>query len=209
MKLIIGDKSLSSWSMRAWLVMRASGIPFKEIYIKLDQPQTKSKILRYSPSGRVPALVDGSITVWDSLAIAEYLAEKEPSLWPQDSAARAEARSYCAEMHSGFTALRAQLSMDLLLKMRVRHLETATLADIRRLIQLWELALKKYGGPYLFGEFSIADAFFAPVAFRFISYGIDIRSNLAKKYMRQLQKNSWVNEWVRSAQRERPSQLKM
>lgn len=205
MQLVIGDRSLSSWSMRAWLVTRASGLKFKEIYIKLDQPETKKKILRHSPSGRVPALIDGKIKIWDSLAIAEYLAEKVPTLWPDDPKLRALARSACAEMHSGFASMRSQLSMDLHLKTRVRHLEASTLNDINRILELWTMALKTSGGPYLFGEFSITDAFFAPVVFRFFSYGIDIRDRKIRKYMEVIQSDAFVREWTAKAKREKPT----
>src|SRR5688572_19934199 len=126
--LVIGDKSLSSWSMRPWLVLKAANLEFREILISLDRPRTKQEIRRYSPSGRVPVLLHGETAVWDSLAICEYIAEIDPLLWPVDASARAEARSYAAEMHSSFVALRRQLSMDLHLKVRVRHLDADTIA---------------------------------------------------------------------------------
>jgi glutathione S-transferase len=185
--------------------MRASGLKFQEIYIRLDRPETRKKILRYSPSGRVPALVDGRIQIWDSMAIAEYLAEKVPTLWPQEPHARAVARAICAKMHSGFSGLRSQLSMDLHLKMRVRHLEKATLADINRILEIWKSSLRLSGGPYLFGEFSIADAFYAPVVFRFLSYGIEIRDKKSLKYMDIIQSDPFVREWVAAAKKEKPS----
>ena len=203
MKLIIGDKSLSSWSMRAWLVLRASGLSFKEVIVKLDKPNTKAKILKYSSTGRVPALIDGRIQMSDSLAIAEYIAEKVPTLWPLDPELRALARSACAEMHSGFMGLRQQLSMDLHLNIHLRHLEAATLADIRRILDLWRSSLKKSGGPYLFGEFSIADAFFAPVVYRFKSYGVEIRDRKIQKYMSMIEMDPFVHEWVAAARREK------
>lgn len=209
-KLIIGDRNLSSWSMRPWLAMKASGLHFKEIQVLLDRPTTGKQIKRYSPSGKVPVLINGKTTVWDSLAICEYIAELAPKkqLWPKDSTQRAIARSYVAEMHSGFTSLRSQLSMDIHLRMKFKHLQPGTISDIERILELWERALKKSGGPFLFGEFGIVDAFYAPVIFRFISYGLEIKNRHALKYMRSMQNYSAVKEWVKKANIEKAYYLK-
>ncbi len=203
--LIIGDKSFSSWSMRAWLVAVQSGLPFKEINIKLDQAGTAAQIAKYSPSGKIPALKLGKIVIWDSLAIAEYLNDLSPEaqLWPEDIGARALARSYAAEVHSGFTNLRTQLSMDIRLQCEIRHLSDGTVADINRILDMWRTALKVSEGPYLFGEFCIADAFFAPMVFRFISYGIKIKDPMIRKYMKNIIEHHGVQFWVEEAMKEK------
>lgn len=150
-------------------------------------------------------LLHGKTHIWDSLAICEYIHELDPdkNLWPQDAKARAIARSYVAEMHSGFTSLRSQLSMDISLRTHIKHLAPQTLADIARIVDLWEAALGQSGGPYLFGSFGIADAFYAPVVFRFLSYGIDIRNARCRKYMNTVVGTSFVKDWVKSAKKER------
>lgn len=203
--LIIGDKTLSSWSMRAWLVAVQSGLPFKEIMIPLDQPDTAKKILKYSPAGKVPALRNGKMIIWDSLAIAEYLNELSPEaqLWPEDIGARALARSYAAEMHSGFTSLRSQLSMDLQYKGNAKHLSPGTIKDIERILEMWKTALKVSEGPYLFGDFCIADAFFAPVVFRFLSYNVQIKDKMIRQYMQNIQDHHGVQFWVEEALKEK------
>ncbi|WII71200.1 glutathione S-transferase family protein [Bdellovibrio sp. 22V] len=200
-ELIIGDKTYSSWSMRAWLVAVQSGLPFKEILIKLDTPKTGQNIAKYTNSGKVPALKHGKTIVWDSLAIAEYLNELSPEaqLWPADPALRALARSYSAEVHSGFMSLRSQLSMDLQLKSEARHLLSGTVKDIERILFMWEGALQKSEGPYLFGEFTIADAFFAPIVFRFLSYGVKIKNKTALSYMENIQEHHGVQFWLEEA----------
>ncbi|AFY02837.1 glutathione S-transferase family protein [Bdellovibrio bacteriovorus] len=203
--LIIGDKTFSSWSMRAWLVAVQSGLPFREINITLDQPKTAEQIAKFSPSGKVPALKQGKIILWDSLAIAEYLNELSPEakLWPEDIGARALARTYAAEVHSGFASLRSQLSMDLKHTEEVRHLTPGTIADINRILEMWTNALKVSEGPYLFGDFSIADAFFAPIVFRFLSYKIQIKDKMAKAYMKNIQDHHGVQFWVEEAMKEK------
>ena len=205
-KLVIGDKNLSSWSMRAWLAAKASEIPFEEILVRLDTPDTKSKLQKYSPSQRVPCLIDGDLRIWDSLAIAEYLAEMAPDkeLWPKHAAKRALARSMTAEMHSGFAALRNQLSMDLRLSIQVRHLTADTISDIRRVVDLWSNAVKVSDGPYLFGRFGIVDAFYAPVVFRFMSYGIEVKSPECQRYMSAIRENRIVKEWFDAGIKEEP-----
>jgi glutathione S-transferase len=204
--LVIGDKHLSSWSMRPWLALRAAKIPFTEKLIQLDRPSTAKSIAQYSPSGRVPLLIDGKLHIWDSLAICEYVAEKFPdlSLWPKDSKQRAQARSVVAEMHSGFANLRGQLSMDLQLKMQVKHLTPGTIGDIKRILAIWG----EYSGKskkFLFGEFGIADAFFAPVVFRFRSYGVAIKDKQALAYMDRVAKHPACQEWFKAAQKEAPN----
>jgi glutathione S-transferase len=177
--LVIGTKNWSSWSLRPWLLMRAAEIPFTEIEIQLRQPDSAAEIARHSPSGRVPVLklAEGG-TVWDSLAIAETLAERHPdkALWPREARARAEARAIAAEMHSGFQALRSEMPMDCLAHMPVTQPSEAVQHDITRIRSIWSGARAAYGagGPFLFGPFSIADAMYAPVVSRFRTYGVSL-----------------------------------
>jgi glutathione S-transferase len=176
--LVIGDKNLSSWSLRPWIALKHCGIPFAEECIRLRQPETRPAILRHTPSGKVPALKTRTGVVWDSLAILEYLAERHPDhqLWPQDEEARAVARSIAAEMHSGFVTLRNDMSMDLLATLPAPPIGGALEADIRRIVATWKDTRAAFGdgGPFLFGAFSNADAMFAPVATRFRTYGVDL-----------------------------------
>ena len=175
--LVIGTKAWSSWSLRPWLLMRESGLPFEEIEITLRQPTTPAAIARHSPSGKVPVLTlaDG-FSIWDSLAIAEFLAGRHPEkkLWPDEERARAEARSVSAEMHSGFPALRNELPMDFGARRETPALSEAASRDISRIRSIWTGARAAYAGrgPFLFGPFCIADAMYAPVVSRFRSYGI-------------------------------------
>ncbi|MDQ7988691.1 MAG: glutathione S-transferase family protein [Candidatus Dactylopiibacterium sp.] len=204
MKLIIANRTYSSWSLRAWLAARASKHPFEEQLILLRQPDTRARILQWSPSGKLPCLIDNGLAVWDSLAIAEYLAEEQPAMWPLDGAARALARSVSAEMHSGFQALRNQMPMNL-------HREGQPLArsspelevDIRRIEALWTDCLTRFGGhePYLFGAWSIADMMFAPVCLRFHSYGVTL-SGAARDYVAAVLAHPHVVEWCEAAQAE-------
>lgn len=173
--LYIGDKNLSSWSLRPWLTLKQTGVPFTEKIIRLGQKTTRADILDKSPNGLVPCLVDGDVTVWDSLAIAEYLAESFPekNLWPKDKAARAQARAISAEMHSGFSALRTVWPM-VFAREGMRHIQPdAVRKDVARIAEIWTSAREKFGagGPFLFGDFSIADAMYAPVVSRFVTYG--------------------------------------
>ncbi len=175
MEILIGDKNLSSWSMRPWLALKRTGAPFVEIPIKLREEATPEAIRAAgSPSGLVPILKDGEAVIWDTLAICEYLAEKFPAarLWPEDASARAMGRCAAAEMHAGFAALRAQCWMDIAGRSTVR-VSDATAADVRRIVELWSGLLDRFGGPFLVGPWSIADAFFTPVATRLRTYGID------------------------------------
>lgn len=180
MELLIGDKVWSSWSMRPWLALKHTGAPFTETLIRLRRESSDevrdAAIAAGSPSGMVPALKDGAVTVWDSLAISEYLAERFPAagLWPADPAARAVGRSAAAEMHSGFASLRGECPMDLS-RREPATLTPATEENVRRIIALWRELLKRFGGPFLLGaDWSIADAFYTPVASRFRGYHIHL-----------------------------------
>ncbi|WP_332769743.1 glutathione S-transferase family protein [Phenylobacterium sp.] len=178
MELVIGTKRWSTWSLRPWLALKRTGAPFTETLIALRQAdhQTEAAILPHSPSGMVPALKDGDLLIWDSLAICEYLAEKFPDarLWPADPALRALARAAASEMHSGFQSLRGECPMALEAPPKVATLSEATQKNIRRIVALWSELLTRSGGPFLAGEWSIADAFYAPVATRFRTYGVHL-----------------------------------
>jgi glutathione S-transferase len=182
--LYVGNRNYSSWSIRGSLLVRHSGLPCEEIVIPLDTAESKTRIAAVSPSGRLPVLHAGDVVVWDSLAIAEFLHERRPEagLWPRDPAARARARSVCAEMHAGFDALRTQMPMD----MRGRHSVPSTpelAADIARIDALWAACRSEHGrgGAFLFGEWSAADAMYAPVVSRFRTYGVEL-SPIAAAY---------------------------
>ena len=175
MELIIGTRKWSSWSLRPWLALKRTGAPFSETLITLREVGVTEEIAKYSPSGRVPVLREGELVVWDSLAICEYLADRFPAahLWPKDLERRAEARAATAEMHSGFPSLRGECPMDIGLR-TVADLAEATRDDIRRIVGLWRDLRCRHGadGPFLLGAWSIADAFFTPVATRLRSYGV-------------------------------------
>ena len=199
--LIIGNKNYSSWSMRPWVAMTAFGIPFQEVRVLLDQQDTATKIAAYSACGRVPVLLAGEMTIWDSLAICEYLAEQFPDkhLWPQDVAARAMARCVCAEMHSGFTGLRTDMSMNIKATLPGRGRTAAAQADIGRISEIWEECLSRFGHhQFLFGEFSIADAYFAPVVMRFRTYGVSLAPAL-NAYCERVQAHPAVARWITEA----------
>lgn len=176
MELVIGTRRWSTWSMRPWLAMRRAGLDFRETLVDLRQEEgrTAAAILSHSPSGLVPALKVDGLTVWDSLAICEYLAERYPGarLWPAAAAARAMARSAAAEMHAGFAALRQEAPMALDEAPRTLSLSPATQANVRRIVGLWREMLGRFGGPFLAGDWSIADAFYTPVATRFRTYRV-------------------------------------
>ncbi len=176
--LVIGDKNISSWSLRPWIALKACRIPFVEERVRLRQPDTRAEILRVSPSGKVPALKTETGIVWDSLAILEYLAEHHPGcrLWPSDEEAWTAARSISAEMHSGFVTLRNDMPMDLLARLPAPTITPALETDIRRIVAIWHDARTRFGagGPFLFGAFTNADAMYAPVATRFRTYGVDL-----------------------------------
>jgi glutathione S-transferase len=206
MKLIIGDKNNSSWSMRPWLVLRHFGIPFEEIMIRLGQPDSSANILAQSPSGKLPCLVtDAGDAVWESLAIMETLAELFPqhAMWPRDAAARAHARSISAEMHAGFADVREQMSMNIQHQAFGRELTAGALANVKRIDLIWRNCLKAHGGPFLFGkEFGIADAMFAPVVMRFNSYAPKL-SEAALAYGAHVTALPAVAEWIEGARKER------
>jgi glutathione S-transferase len=176
MELVIGNKAWSTWSMRPWLVLKHAGAEFSERLVPLRQGDaTEAAIARHSPSGLVPALIDGDLTVWDSLAICEYVAERFPEarLWPVDPKARALARAATSEMHSGFSSLRGECPMDLVAEPHVAELSEATHKNLRRIARLWDSMLGRLGGPWLAGgEWGIVDAFFTPVATRLRTYGV-------------------------------------
>lgn len=202
-KLIIGDKHISSWSLRPWLLMKFFKIPFEEITIPLKRPETNQNILQYSPSGKVPALLDGDLLIWDSLSIMEYLHEKYPEkkMYPQNISDRAHARSVSMEMHSGFAKMRERLNFDLKKNLTDFDFGDAT-PDIERIKHLWKTQLEKSGGPFLFGDFSIADAMFAPVvAGRFKSYGVPVEG-VVKKYCETILNLSEVKLWCEEALKE-------
>ena len=201
MKLVIGNKNYSSWSMRPWIVMKAFSIPFEEVRISLDHPDTSKHIAEYSLAGRVPVLVVGDITVWDSLAICEYLAERFPEkeLWPHDHEARAIARSICAEMHSGFTGLRSAMWMNIRASFPGKGRTPQAQADIGRVTEIWEDCLARSGQHgFLFGDFSIADAYYAPVVMRFRTYGVWLPPAL-QAYMNRVIAHPAVAQWMREA----------
>jgi glutathione S-transferase len=207
LQLVIGNKNFSSWSLRPWLLLKQAGLPFREIPVHLRQADTKAQILAHSPSGKVPALIDGDLTVWDSLAICEYLAEKASlnhvDLWPADPKARAEARSVSAEMHSGFAALRQQMSMEVAASRPGEGQTPEVLADIARIAALWTSSRERFAaaGPFLFGDFSVADAMYAPVAFRFHTYGVELPP-LAAAYRDTLLALPAMREWAAGARAE-------
>jgi glutathione S-transferase len=199
--LVIGNKNYSSWSMRPWVAMVAFGIPFNEVRVLLDQPDTSTRIAEYSAAGRVPVLIAGDMTIWDSLAICEYLAEQfqEKHMWPQDVAARAMARSVVAEMHSGFAGLRSAMSMNIRQHMPGRGRTPEAQGDIGRISEIWEECMSRFGHhQFLFGDFSIADAFFAPVVMRFRTYGVALAPAL-QAYCDRMQAHPAVARWVREA----------
>jgi len=203
--LVIGNKNYSSWSLRPWLVLRHFGVPFEEVRLPLDTREFELNIGRYSPSGRVPVLLDGGLRVWESLAICEYVAERYVmgEAWPGDREARAAARAVSCEMHAGFTALRSELPMNCRGHRAGVVPTPAARADIDRITALWHDCRSRWGGagPWLFGEFSIADAMYAPVALRFDTYGVDIPA-AAEAYVGALLAHPALQEWVVEARAE-------
>ena len=176
--LVIANKLYSSWSLRAWLLLKAFDIPFREMVIAMYKPDTRARILEFSPSGKVPVLIRGDLTVWESLAIVESLAEwfPEHAIWPRDPNARAHARSVSSEMHAGFTGLRSSCPMNLTKTFQPRDRGEPVTSDVQRLEVIWREARQRFGGdgPYLYGDFSAADAMFAPVVSRLRTYGFDL-----------------------------------
>ncbi|MDP3814081.1 glutathione S-transferase family protein [Pseudomonas sp.] len=203
--LVIGDKTYSSWSLRAALAMELAGVAYSELLIPLDQPDSSARIRVHSPTARVPLLKTEDGPVWDSLAIAEYLAERFPEahLWPRGQYARAVARSVCAEMHSGFVALRTQLPMDLKRDQALAELPADAQADIQRICALWAECRAGFGqdGPFLFGHASLADAFFAPVAARLHGYQVALPA-VAAAYVTTIYQWPAFQRWYQAAQEE-------
>ena len=208
--LVIGNKNYSSWSMRPWVLMKQAGIPFQEEKVRFDafnDPESdfKKTMLKLNPAGRVPVLVDDGFCVWDTLAIAETLAEKFPDrqLWPRDAQARARARSVCAEMHSGFTALRSHCPMNIEASLPqvgalVWRDQPAVRADVQRLTAMWSELLQQHKGPMLFGDFGIADAYFAPVCMRLRTYQLPVPGAVTD-YIRRVCALPGVKAWIADA----------
>jgi glutathione S-transferase len=209
-RLVIGNKNGSSWSLRPWLAMTHAGLPFAEVNIDLRAPDAKARILAHSPAGKVPALIVDGEVIWDSLAIIEFLAEAHPeaALWPASRVARAVARSISAEMHSGFQELRNQCPMDFLARTPKPDLSAEVAADVRRIVSIWRDCRHRFGaeGPFLFGQFSAADAMYAPVASRFRTYLPDLAPHgddgTARVYVDTLFALPAMAQWEREARAE-------
>ncbi len=203
--LIIGNKNYSSWSLRPWLFLKHHGIAFEEIRIPLYRDDSPARIAAYSPSGKVPVLIDGDVTVWDSLAIFEYLAERFPETrgWPAATGDRAQARSLAAEMHAGFSALRSHCNMNCRRTPAPKALPEAVSKEVARINQIWRECREQYGndGPWLLGQFSILDAMYAPLALRFHSYQLEAGS-AAQEYMTTVLEHPAVAEWIAAGQAE-------
>lgn len=209
--LVIGNKNYSSWSLRPWLAMRMAGLAFDEVRVPLYAEGSKEKLRQFSPTGKVPCLVDetasGRLVVWDSLAICEYVNEQHANgeLWPADAVSRAQARAYCAEMHAGFVPLRQNLPMDMRTDRsklgETRQAIPEVASDIARIRALWLQALQDSGGPFLFGSFSIADAFFAPVVTRFLTYGVSLSTELSH-YAQNVMQLAPMQAWLADARAE-------
>jgi glutathione S-transferase len=209
LQLVIGNKNYSSWSMRPWVLLTQAQIPFQEVMVRFDSfdanSQFKQAISAINPVGKVPALVDGDLTVWDTLAIAEYVAEQFPDkhLWPADRAARARARSICAEMHSGFTALRSSCPMNIEAQLAqtgalIWRDQPAVRVDVARLVDMWGALLTRYKGPMLFGAFTVADAYFAPVCMRLKTYALPLPEPIAA-YVQRVCELPGVQAWIEGA----------
>ena len=201
--LIIGNRNYSSWSLRPWMLLRHLRVTFEEILIQLDTPGFKDEVEKYGPSGRVPVLTHGALSVWDSLAICEYVAEFAGRGWPKDTHARAVARSVSAEMHSGFAHLRMEWPMNARARNRHTPMTPNLEADIDRVDEIWNDCRSRFGasGPWLFGEYSVADAMFAPVVLRFKTYGARV-SETARWYLATALEDAALQEWVQAAQGE-------
>jgi glutathione S-transferase len=201
-KLILGNKTYSSWSLRGWLVAKQAGFNFAEVVVPLRKAGTRAEIQKYSAAGKVPTLIVDGEPIWDSLAIAEYLAERFPEkgLWPADAAARRLARCVSAEMHSGFPALRRALPMDLSKHYPDRPITSDVQADIDRIGQIWSDCRERFGsgGDFLFGAFCIADAFYAPVVTRFRTYGVKL-DPVAEAYCTAVTETPWMRDWAAAA----------
>jgi len=208
LKLYIGNKNYSSWSLRPWLLMRQSGIPFTEVPLRLsfeDDSAFKQALAGINPAARVPVLVDDGFAVWDSLAIAEYLADKFPDqvLWPRDAKHRARARSLCAEMHSGFGALRSNCPMNIEASLpeigaRLLAENVGLRRDLQRIVDMWTQQLQASGGPFLFGAFGIVDAYFAPVTWRIVGYGLPVTDTI-RQYVAAVHALPAMRAWTEAA----------
>jgi glutathione S-transferase len=208
--LVVGTRNWSSWSLRPFVALKATGAPHDIIDIRLrqlDSPTTREQILKHSPAGKVPILKipqgDGTLTIWDSLAICEALAERHPEagLWPADAGTRAIARSYACEMHSGFPDVRDQLTMDLARKKALPELRDDTKIQVARILEAWDWALATYQGEFLFGKLSVADCMYAPVVSRFSTYGVE-SSTRVKAYMERVWALPAMQEWKKAADAE-------
>jgi glutathione S-transferase len=201
--LLIANKNYSSWSMRPWLVLKHFGIAFDELQLSLKDPLWAAKVGRFSPALRVPVLIDGDFTVWDTLAIFEYLAERHPEfeIWPGAARARARARSLCAEMHAGFQALRNQWPMNISAHLPGHPGDGEVDAQVRRISDMWQDALSASGGPFLFGRFSAVDAMYAPIVMRFRTYEVAL-PDAARAYCDKVEADHAVVEWCAAAQLE-------
>ena len=213
LKLYIGNKNYSSWSMRPWVLLKQAQIPFESVMVRFDSFASdstfKRTLLSLSPAGRVPVLVDGDLVIWDTLAIAEYVAERHPEkkLWPTDTAMRARARSVCAEMHAGFSALRGACPMNIEASLPdigalAWRDQTAVRTDVERIVDMWSGLLKAHGGPLLFGDFSIADAYFAPVCMRLATYALPVPAAITA-YVGRVKALPGVAAWIADALAER------
>ncbi len=215
LKLYIGNKNYSSWSMRPWVLLRQAGIPFEEVMVRFDsfaddgRSTFKNTLKTLTPTGKVPLLVDDGLAVWDTLAIAEYVAEQFPdkALWPRAKAARARARSICAEMHAGFTALRSNCPMNVEASLPevgalIWRDKPAVRAEVARLVTMWQTLLDEHGGPLLFGEFTIADAYFAPICMRLQTYALPLPQGIAS-YVERVRALPGVRQWIDHAIAER------
>ena len=209
LKLYIGNKNYSSWSMRSWVLLKQAGIAFEEVKVRFDSfdadSQFSKTMAKVTPVGKVPVLVDDAFAVWDTLAIAEYLAEKFPekNLWPQNTQARARARSICAEMHSGFAALRAACWMNIEADLAdigklIWRDNPAVRADVMRVVAMWDELVQTHGGPMLFGDFTIVDAYFAPVAVRLKTYALPVPAAITA-YIDRLCATPGVKAWIDDA----------
>lgn len=202
LKLVIGNKNYSSWSLRAWLALKQAGVAFEEIRIPLSQPTTREQLLQYSSSGLVPVLQHGTLTLWESIAICEYIAEQFPEcpLYPESVEARAVARSVSAEMHAGFSSLRQYFPMDCRSRISKHPIPTQVQADIDRILAIWRICRQQFGagGDFLFGSFSIPDAMYAPVVTRFITYGVPLDAE-AQAYANAIVSLPAMQEWLTAA----------
>ena len=204
--LLIGNKNYSSWSLRPWLLLHAFGVPFTEQRYLFDTPKFAAEIQsrKRSPNGKVPVLIDGEIVVWDSLAMSEYLAERHVDMWPSDAVARSHARCACAEMHSGFQAVRNWMPMNVRRSYPIAVPREDVQKDIDRLQGLWTEARDKFGGegPFLYGKFSVADAYFAPVVFRFNTYGVT-QNLVVSEYVEAMLAHPSMQQWLADSAAER------